>query len=178
MATNPLVIYLNDHLAGSRAALQLLDDMIESTRDTEDRAFLSALRAEIAADRDVLEDIIRRVSGAPSVVREMGGWIAEKLAQLKLIVDDPSNGPLRRLEALEILALGIEGKGSLWRALSLVAPSVPELAGVKFGDLVRRAAEQYARVEAKRIEAVHAAFTRRDVSATPPSRTPDGHPAA
>ena len=76
MATEPLVVYLNDHLAGSRSALQLLEGFIESTRDAAMRTFLEELRAEIAADRDVLEDIIRRVSGAPSVVREVGGVVA------------------------------------------------------------------------------------------------------
>jgi hypothetical protein len=158
MATDPLVTYLNDHLAGSRSALQLLEHLIESTSDPGTHELLVEVRAEIAADRHVLEDLIRRAGGAPSVVRDVGGWIAEKLARLKLAIDDPSNAPLRRLEALEILALGIEGKRVLWRALSAVAPSIPGLADVNFGDLIRRAAEQQARVEAQRIEAARVAF--------------------
>lgn len=167
MATDPLVTYMNDHLAGSRTALQLLDDVIKSTSDGEMRAFLDGVRADIAEDRDVLENLIRRVGGARSVIRDLGGWVTEKLSWLKLAFDDPSNGPLRRLEALEILALGIEGKSGLWRALATAAPDVPALAGVNFGDLVRRATEQHARVEARRIEAARVAFMRpRDVSAT------------
>jgi hypothetical protein len=167
MATDPLVTYMNDHLAGSRTALQLLDDVIKSTSDGEMREFLDEVHTEIAQDRDVLENLIRRVGGAPSGVRDLGGWVAEKLSWLKLALDDPSNGPLRRLEALEILALGIQGKSGLWRALAMAAPDLPALAGVNFGDLVRRATEQHARVEARRIEAARVAFMRpRDVSAT------------
>ena len=167
MATDPLVTYMNDHLAGSRTALQLLDDVIKSTSDAEMREFLDGVRADVAEDREVLENLIRRVGGARSVVRDLGGWVAEKLSWLKLSLDDPSNGPLRRLEALEILALGIEGKSALWRALAMAAPDVPALAGVNFGDLVRRATEQHTRVEARRIEAARVAFMRpRDVSAT------------
>lgn len=158
MATDPLAVYLNDHLAGSRAAVELLEGLIESTRDTKTRGVLDGVRREIEEDRDVLETLIRRVSGAPSVVREVGGWVAEKLARLKLAVDDPSDGALRRLEALEILALGIQGKSSLWRALSMAASSVPELEQLNFGDLVRRAAEQYARVEDQRLEAARIAL--------------------
>ena len=172
--TDALVTYLNDHLAGSRSALQLLDGLIESSREGRTRQFFDSLRAEIAADRDVLENLIHRVGGSPSAVRDVGGWFAEKFARLKLAIDDPSDGPLRRLEMLEILALGIEGKRSLWRALMTIAPRVPELAGVNFGDLDRRAASQHARVEAQRIAATRTALTgvataqsvekRRDVS--------------
>ena len=160
MATDALVIYMNDHFAGSRTAIELLEQMVDSTNETEARGFLERLHAEIVEDRDVLENLISRAGGTPSVVRDAGGWIAEKFARLKLAIDDPSDGPLRRLEALEILALGIQGKASLWRALSTVAPAMPALAGVNFADLGQRAAAQYARVEARRIEAAQAAFMR------------------
>lgn len=174
MATDPLLIYMNDHLAGSRSAMQLLDDVITSITDARTREVLDAVRTEIVEDRDVLEDLIRRVGGAPSVLRDVGGWITEKLTWLKLAIDDPSNGPLRRLEALEILALGIQGKGGLWRVLSMVAPNVPALADVNLDNLIRRAAEQYARVEAQRIEAARAVLMhQRNVSATSQSVAKD-----
>jgi len=165
MATDPLVIYLNDHLAGSRSGLQLLDHIIESTKNRAAREELEGVRVDITADREVLEEIIRRVSGKPSLVREAGGWIAEKIAELKLVVDDPSNGPLRHLEALEMLALGIEGKRALWRALA--TSPMPALAGVNLPDLVRRAEDQIARVDALRIEAARAAFMQRTDSPSP-----------
>jgi hypothetical protein len=168
MAVDALVTYMNDHLAGSRSALDLLEALIKSTSDAKTREFLDVVRAEIAADRDVLEQLIRRVGSGPSVVREVGGWIAEKIARLKLVIDDPSNGPLRRFEALELLALGIQGKSALWRALSLAAPAVPELTGVNFGNLIRRAEDQYARVEDQRVAAARVALmTGRDVPAAP-----------
>lgn len=158
MSAKALDIYLNDHLGGSRAGLQLLESLIESAPDAKSRDVLGGLRAEIAADRDVLEEIIRRVSGGPSLVREVGGWVGEKVTQLKLMIDDPSNGSLHRFEALELLGLGIEGKSSLWRALSVVASAVPDLAGINFADLVRRAADQRGRVEAMRTEAAREAL--------------------
>ena len=161
MAADALVIYLNDHLGGSRAGMQLIENLVESTREPGVRASLAGVRDEIVADRDVLEGIIRKVSGAPSIVREIGGWIGEKAAQLKLRMDDPAGGELRRFEALELMSLGIEGKSSLWRALAVIAPSVPELADIDFGNLVRRAAEQRERVESLRTEAAREAFMPR-----------------
>jgi hypothetical protein len=47
----------------------------------------------------------------------VSGWLADKLAQLKLRMDDKAAGSLRLLETVEIIGLGIDGKKALWRAL-------------------------------------------------------------
>ena len=58
-----------------------------------------------------------------------------------------------RLEMLETLTLGIEGKYQLWRALERVASRHPELAGVDYPGLEKRAREQHDMVEGHRLEA-------------------------
>ena len=154
MPTDALVTYLNDHLAGSTAALQLLDYLVEESDPDDRRKFFSTLRAEIAEDRGVLEDLIRRTGDRPSAVRSVGGWLAEKVGRLKLKLDDPAGDALKQLEALEVLALGIHGKMALWHALAVVGPVVPQWADVNFAQLEQRAADQEARVEARRLDAV------------------------
>jgi hypothetical protein len=158
MANDTLTAYLNDHLAGSTAALELLEHMCGTASAPGDREFLTGLSGEIAEDRQTLEDIVRRVGGHQSAVRQIGGWIAEKAGRLKLMLDDPSGGALKRLESLELLALGIHGKQALWRALASVAPMVPQLADLRFLELEARAVDQHARVEARRVEAARAAL--------------------
>jgi hypothetical protein len=93
MPLTPLVSYLNDHVAGSRTALELLDYLIDSQRDVESRAFFTTLRADIAADRQTLEDTIARLGIEPSPIRDAAGWFAERMTRLKLAIDDP--GPQR-----------------------------------------------------------------------------------
>ena len=154
MATDALVTYLNDHLAGSTAALQLLDHLVEESDPDESRKFFSTLRAEIAEDRGMLEDLVRRIGDRPSPLRNIGGWLAEKVGRLKLKLDDPLEDSLKDLEALEVLALGIHGKKALWSALTLVAAGVPQWADVNFARLEQRAAEQEERVEVRRLDAV------------------------
>jgi hypothetical protein len=161
MAADSLITYMNDHLAGARSALELLEPLIESTTDAPARQSLEAVRAEIVADRHVLEDLIRVAGGTISVVREMSGWIAEKFGRLKLVIDDPSNGPFRRFEALEVLALGIQGKSALWQALKAVAPDIQPLAAINFDDLIRRASEQHRAIEAQRLDTARMAFAAR-----------------
>lgn len=154
MATDALLTYLNDHLAGSTAALQLLDHLVEESDAGDNRRFFSTLRAEIAEDRNLLEDLVRRVGDRPSALRNLGGWLTEKVGRLKLKLDDPAGDSLKDLEALEVLALGIHGKKALWNALAIVAPAIPPWADVNFARLEQRAVQQEARVEARRLDAV------------------------
>lgn len=146
-----LSTYLNDHLAGATAALQLLDDMIDASADPDERGAFAALRAEIAEDGATLEQLLHADGGTTSALRQAGGWMAEKAEQLKLLMDDRGGGTLGRLERIETLALGILGKLALWRALS--AASIPEFAGTDFSRLEARAGQQHERVERWRIEA-------------------------
>jgi hypothetical protein len=69
-----------------------------------------------------------------------------------------TGGQLARLEKLEALALGIEGKRALWRALLAVAEEIPALRNVDLVRLDQRADDQRKRVEVRRIEAAREAF--------------------
>jgi hypothetical protein len=62
------------------------------------------------------------------------------------------------LEALDALALGIEGKRALWTALAAGAPAVPRLQGVDLNLLQQRAQQQRERVEVWRLEAARKAL--------------------
>lgn len=147
--------YLNDHLAGAAAALQLLDDMIDEADAPDGAASLTLLRSEIVEDRDVLEHVLHAAGGETSVLRQAGGWMAGKAEQLKLLLDD-AGGAFGRLQRLEALSLGIVGKRALWRALR--AASIPAPAGGDFAQLEARAGQQYERVEEFRIEAARRAL--------------------
>jgi hypothetical protein len=93
-----------------------------------------------------------RLGVAESPTRKASAWLAEKVTELKLVVDDPANGDLRLFESLEALSLGIEGKRALWLALSSAAEVALELRVADYGRLARRAEEQRSRVEAVRLE--------------------------
>ena len=152
MSRDALPTYLNDHLAGSVAAVELLDRLIDLASAGDIRDPLVELRRDIAADRQTLEEILHKVGGHTSPVRSAAGWLAEKASQLKLLFDDPERGKLGRLEALEILQLGIHGKRGLWSALRAVQPRIVTLDGVDLGRLEKRAETQHAQVEALRVE--------------------------
>ncbi|HTM08582.1 MAG TPA: hypothetical protein VL754_09355, partial [Verrucomicrobiae bacterium] len=119
---------------------------------------LAALRADIQSDRSELKEFMRRLNIEESVTRKAGAWIAEKGARIKMRADDKKMGPLRRLEGLEAVALGIDGKLALWRALAAAAEAAPGLRALDFDRLTERAAEQRQRIEALRREAAKEAL--------------------
>lgn len=158
MSEQYVTTYLNDHLAGSVLALELLDQLQKQHAGTPLESLVAPLRVDIEADQSELKALIGRLGVGTSVLRKATAWLAEKVAELKLKADDPTDGPLRLLESLETVSLGIEGKRGLWIVLETTAASNPALRGIDYGRLGRRAEEQRSRVEAARLDAARAAL--------------------
>ena len=144
-------IYLNDHLAGSVAALELLDHLIETSSDPAFDAFLTTLKNDIEADQHVLENLLLQLGEEQSAVRKAGAWVLEKISRLKLQANAEDSG-LGVFQALEALALGITGKCALWRSLASASKTVKALGGLDYPHLEKRAAEQFERIQAKALE--------------------------
>jgi hypothetical protein len=159
MSAKALRTYLNDHLAGATAAIELLDHLIKLHGEDERRQFYQELRTEVAEDRQVLQNILEQVGGRESLVRQAAAWVSEKLGEAKLLLDDPGDDQLRVLEALETLALGIQGKLSLWRALGAVQGAVPSLPAIDFSRLEQRAEAQFQRVDHERLRIAQTALS-------------------
>jgi hypothetical protein len=149
-----LEIYLNDHLAGAVAALELIDHRREQYKDEPLGTFFGSLKADIEADKETLREVMRSLGIEESTVRQTGAWAAEKVARarLKIAGDEPG-----LVLALEGLIMGIFGKRMLWRALA--GANVPNTSKWDFEQLQRRAEDQIERAETERIQAAQRAFT-------------------
>ena len=158
MSTKVLRIYLNDHLAGSVAALELLDHLTDLHSDPARKQFFVGLRAEIEEDQKVLQRMLAQVGGEESPVRKAAAWLTEKLGRAKLKLEDSGDGELRVFEALETLALGIQGKLTLWQALEAAADRIPQFQGMDFPRLKQRALQQHQRVEDQRLQSARTAL--------------------
>jgi len=158
MSQNPVVTYLNDHLAGGAAALDLLDHLLKHPPAGQE-AELRELRSEIKEDKELLLRILEQAGGRESGVRAAAARLAGKLGHAKLLLDSPGGREFRDFEALEALALGIQGKAALWRALGLLAGKVADLAPFDFTRLEQRAQEQFQRVDRLRLAAAGKALS-------------------
>jgi hypothetical protein len=158
MSRQNLGTYLNDHLAGSTVALELLDHLKDSEIPGGLRSFLTKIQADISKDRAQLEALMSRLDIKESRPRRALAWLSEKATRLKLHLDDRSGGAFRLFESLELVALGIDGKSALWRALATAAKTNAELRGPDYDRLERRALDQRARMEKQRLHAGRAAL--------------------
>jgi hypothetical protein len=154
--SDPLGTYLNDHLAGAAHAIDLVEFMRDRYEGEEIGQFAAWLLADIESDREVLRELAERSRVGVSEVKELAGWLGEKVSRLKLRHD--ANDGLGLFEALEFLEVGIHGKLELWRALAVVAPTNPRLSGVDFEHLANRAEKQRAEVENKRLQVAQFVF--------------------
>jgi hypothetical protein len=156
-----LTDYLNDHLAGSVGALELLDRLIEACQGKPLERFFRDLREDIHQDQEQLKGLMQKLGVAESAVRKAGAWIAEKLSRPKIELEDGSKEEIGIFLALEALVLGITGKRSLWRALQCASRTIPELARLDYSGLEKRAIEQCEKVEARRLDIARTVFQTR-----------------
>jgi hypothetical protein len=130
MSDDALAAYLNDHLAGSVGAIELVERTIRENAGHLLARRLEEVLKEIRKDQAVLQDLIERVGARES----------------------PLKKALGRMEVLEALAMGIQGKRGMWRALRVVVSKHPALYGLDLDLLERRAVEQHDQVEQWRLE--------------------------
>ena len=148
--------YLNDHLAGSISALELIAHWVKVHKGEPLGSFFVETEREIKADQDTLRDVMRTLGVEESKVRQAAAWAAEKVGRARLMIAGDEHASLGLLLTLEGLIMGVTGKKLLWRALA--AAKLPGLENYNFEELQRRAEQQIERLEAERIGAVSQAF--------------------
>jgi hypothetical protein len=151
-----LATYLNDHLAGSSAGLDLARRIAGDNRGSAYGTEVGKIADEIAGDRAALEDVMDRLGVRRDQLRLLAAWGAERIRRTipwSWVFDRAGLG---RLEELELLSGGVNGKLSLWQALDETRP----LRDVDFAALADRARSQLDRLEALRRQAAGEAFGR------------------
>ncbi len=98
MSAKHLTTYLKDHFAGSVAALELLDHLIFSHCGKSHEQFFVRLRQEVSEDQEVLRKILDTLGADDSALRNTAAFFGEKLARVKLKLEDHTGGQLARLE--------------------------------------------------------------------------------
>jgi hypothetical protein len=157
-----LIGYLNDHLAGAAAGIQLAERCRGRYLEIELGQVFQVLLDEIRDDRGVLERVIRGLGGSPNPIKRATALGAERITSLRLSLPmiGPGSNQSARLEEIEVLSLGIEGKRLLWSALAQLSSTDPRLAGFPFPELKQRAQSQRDRLERVRLRLAAEALGR------------------
>ncbi len=148
--TDPLNLYLIDHLTAATGGLRLAERTRDAHegRDDELHALLASLTEEVREDRAELRRIVELAGATPDPVKLVAAVAGELVGRLKLNGRLIRRSPLSSVVELEGLAIAIRGKRCGWTALD--ALNDERFADVDFGELIRRADDQYKRVEAAR----------------------------
>jgi hypothetical protein len=152
VSNEALSAYLNDHLAGSVGAIEMVERAITENAGNSLARRLEQELEVIRKDQDIVRDLITRLGSTESRLKKAGAWLVEKAGRVKLGgTEEPTE--LSRMETLEALVVGIHGRRALWRALRVVADKHPVLRDLDLDLLERQTAQQHDRVEEWRLEA-------------------------
>jgi hypothetical protein len=162
MSSEPLGVYLNDHLAGSAAGTELAEKLRDNNQGTELGTAMAALHRDIEQDRATLEELMARLEVEQHPVKEAAGWLLERLSRLRLNPAITGSADLTRLLETEALSLGIDGKLAMWLVLKEAAAADRRLDGTDFDRLIERARGQRRTLEPHRVAVGLAAFSGGD----------------
>lgn len=151
-----LASYLNDHLAGSVGALDLLGHWAKLHEGKSLGRFFMDIKVEVRADQEKLRQAMRSLRVEESSVRKAGAWLTEKAGRARVMIAGDEPRSLGLVLTFEGLIIGITGKKLMWRTLA--AANLAQLNGYDFNELQRRAEQQIERIEAERIRAILEAF--------------------
>lgn len=172
MNSKYLVTYLKDHLAGSEAGLRRFKATAKNNEGTPLGRFLEKCVRELEDEREILRTALKAAGGSTPFIKQPLAAIGERLARLKPNGKLISYSPLSRLEDLEGLRLGVEGKMCLWRSLYELSRRTPQLNVADFEALFFKAEQQAEQLERFRVQAALVAFGERGkrLRANAPSR--------
>lgn len=151
-----LAAYLQTHLAGSRAGIDLFARSAKGQLDPEIGKELRDIRREVIEERDQLQQIMQALDVDENLVRSTAARIGERVARLK-----PNGSLLHRtrltdLVETEALRIAVSGKQAGWEALLTISDLVPELDRQQLERLVSQGKDQL-----ERLGKLHAIVARR-----------------
>lgn len=163
--TRMLGVYLNDHLAGSIGGEELAKRCLSHNRGTPLGDYLSRFVVEVREDRGTLEQLMQRLGVRRDPWKPQASWLLEKLGRFKLNGGILAYTDLSRLEEIEGLCLGVEGKACLWRALGHASLDSAAGQGFDLAALAARAQSQREQLELHRLEAARQLIQESETSA-------------
>ena len=141
-----LSTYLNEHLFGSTAGLDMFRRVARSHRGTELGDKVERLADEVESDRDALLSIMADLDVTPSKLRVAVGHTVERLGRLKPNGTLIRRSPLTDLLEIEALRVAVLAKTTGWEVLREVSAREPRLSRDTISDLLDRAHNQRERL--------------------------------
>jgi hypothetical protein len=149
-----LVAYLREHLSASDAASAVVEKLWHSAGG-DVRQLAETLRRDFDEERDSVRVLLASTGASPYTAKRAAGRVVGGLIGP---MAGGRTGELSLLRTLEGLAVGVQGKRCLWRALASAFPTHPGPAGRSFAELEAMAVRQWEAIEQQRQALARATF--------------------
>ena len=153
-----LATYLHDHLGGAEVAIQVVERLRRTSTSSDEGVLFEWLYRQFDGDREVVEALLRSLGTSSPSAKRLAGHASGAL--LKFLAGG-ARGDLALFRTLEALAIGVQGKRCMWRALQFVRPSL-EMPGRTLPDLESAALRQWEAIEERRQALVPQTFAVAD----------------
>jgi hypothetical protein len=153
--------YLQEHLSGADVAIDVVERLRRTQANVDERQLFAWLYEELEADREVVQALLKTLGSSSRSPKPLFGHASGSL--LKLVAGG-ALGELSLFRTLEALAIGVQGKRCLWRALQSLRPSLPVPGGRSLSELESAAVHQWEAIEQRRRSLVSGTFATTDSS--------------
>jgi hypothetical protein len=154
-----LIAYLRDHLGGADMAIRVVHRLGSANRGPEDGTLLRRLAKEFDEDHSVVRTLLTQLGASGRSVKRAAGFASGAVLSVPA---GGEPGDLSLLRTLEALAIGVQGKRCMWRALQSLRTGPPTVGGMDFVELEAKAVRQWEAIEGRRRALVARTFSATD----------------
>ena len=155
-----LIAYLRDHLGGADMAIRVVHRLGSTNRGTEDGPLFRRLSKEFEEDHSVVRTLLTHLGASGRSIKRAAGFASGAVLSVPA---GGEPGDLALLRTLEALAIGVQGKRCMWRALQSLRIGPSTVDGMDFVELEAKAVRQW-----EAIEECRRALVERTLSTTDP----------
>ena len=142
-----LVAYLRDHLSGADLAIRVTRRLGATHGATTDGALFRRLAREFEEDRAVVRTLLTQLGASGRSIKRA---FSRASGTVLSVAAGGDPGDLSLLRTLEALAIGVQGKRCLWRALQSIRTWPSAGGDSTFVTLEMRAVRQWEAIEERR----------------------------
>jgi hypothetical protein len=151
-----LVAYLRDHLSGADMAIRVVHRLGSTTRGRRDGTLFRRLSKEFEEDRSVVRTLLTHLGASGRSIKRAAGFASGAVLSVPA---GGEPGDLSLLRTLEGLAIGVQGKRCMWRALQNLRTVQASVDGMDFVALEAKAVRQWEAIEERRRALVAQTFS-------------------
>ena len=156
-----LIAYLREHLTGSDAAIQVVGRLRLTHAGTQEGRLFASLFDEFREEREIVRALLAQTGASPLSVKRLAGQASGAALSLGA---GGERGDLSLFRTLEGLAVGVQGKRCLWRALQSLLGDQPIPSARSLAGLETMALRQWEAIEERRRALVLATFATLQLS--------------